>query len=1111
VLTRLTSREYRNIGLAVAVAAVSLLIVVKYFSHAFPEAAIQFRVSRNGSERMALQFLQARGFSVAGYHHASVFAYDDDAKLYLERTQGLRRMDQLTRGPVHLWRWSHRWFRPQQKEEFRVDVTPAGQVAGFEHSIPETTPGANLPQAEAESLAETYLVQAMKRNLSDLEFVEAQQQKRPARTDYTFTWKEKAVNLGDGSLRVEVSVDGNQIASSGEYVKIPDAWTRSYEKTRSHNDAAQEVDQVFWVLLSIAMLVILVRRLRDRDVPLKLALGLGVAAAALDFLSQVNTFSLTNFSYQTTSSYSSFISGYFFEAAVSALGLGTLIFLLVASSEPVYRESLPGLISVRRYFTWQGLRSRSFFMANVVGLALAPFFFAYQTVFYLTANRLGAWAPSDIPFSNALNTAIPWAAVLFTGFFPAVSEEMQFRAFAIPFLRKATGSLPLALVLAAFNWGFLHSAYPNEPFFIRGVEVGMGGIIVGIIMLRFGILATLMWHYSVDALYTAFLLLRSPNRYFEISGACSAGMMLIPLLVALGAYLASGVFADEAPLTNATEGISRTPPSEAGTAPERPAYVLLARRSLAAAAIVIVVFAAVAFLKVPRLGQGIRLRTTARQATSAADSFLAGRHVNLANYHAVAWLDTNVDSEDLKYLSQRLPITRIDQVIRSATQPLLWEVRLFRPLHQEEYLVFVNVADGKVFDSRHLLSETAPGASLSAQQAETLGRQAVTDNGYSLSGFSLQGAQAIKRKAREDYILVWEAKPGDPRNIGEARYRLEVDLAGNQVVGFARYFKLPEQWLRQEESSRLVNFALLALAVLFAAGLVAGAVWLFVRQVRSGAIRWTASLKVAVAVTVLFELAILNQLTLIDRNYDTSISLSNFHLQVAMSFIFLGLAFGVATWFVVALATSLYPPAWQLLQASSRAVWRRDAAIALAVSLAVGAGLSRVLDLLGARFRAELSPGYPGFGQSFDARSPAFGVLLHTLIYGLLGAAVLAIAIYAIRLGWRRRAWWFWAEGILFLIALGPSGAHSLADYGAGWLMRFIPLAAAVVIFILFFRNNPLAYLTAAFASAAAPAVLDLLSQPPAFYRWNGALLCVFLAIVLLWLLVPFRKLQSAM
>ena len=151
---KLTSSDSKTIVVGVLIAAFSLAIGVKYFSHAFPEAAIQFRVNRDDSAPLAQKFLAERGFKLDGYRHSAAFDYDDQAKVYLERTQGLERMNRLTRGPVHLWHWSHRWFKPQQKEEFRVDLTPAGDVVGFGHDIPEAAPGAALDQASARTIAE---------------------------------------------------------------------------------------------------------------------------------------------------------------------------------------------------------------------------------------------------------------------------------------------------------------------------------------------------------------------------------------------------------------------------------------------------------------------------------------------------------------------------------------------------------------------------------------------------------------------------------------------------------------------------------------------------------------------------------------------------------------------------------------------------------------------------------------------------------------------------------------------------------------------------------------------------------------------------------------------
>ncbi|MGH9378839.1 MAG: YcdB/YcdC domain-containing protein, partial [Terriglobia bacterium] len=279
---KLTKRQYITIAIAMAVAATSLGVALKYFSRAFPEATLHLRVNRSQSETIAADFLANRGFRLEGYQHAAIFNYDDMTKLYLERTEGLTQMNLLTSGPVHLWRWTHRWFKPQQKEEFEVDVTAAGQVVGFSHEIPEAAAGASLSQDQARTVAESFLASVMKRNLGNLAFEEADRLKRPARTDYSFTWRWKNVNLGAGSLRVVVDIDGAQVAGLDEFVKIPEDWARGYQKIRSHNDAAQEIDQVFWFLLILAMLVILVQRLRDRDVPLRISLMLGLVAMGLD-------------------------------------------------------------------------------------------------------------------------------------------------------------------------------------------------------------------------------------------------------------------------------------------------------------------------------------------------------------------------------------------------------------------------------------------------------------------------------------------------------------------------------------------------------------------------------------------------------------------------------------------------------------------------------------------------------------------------------------------------------------------------------------------------------------------------------------------------------------
>jgi Type II CAAX prenyl endopeptidase Rce1-like len=1100
--TTLTSTDRRAIAIAASIAAISLAIGVKYFSHAFPEAAIQFRVNRADSTPLALQFLAARGWNVQGYRHVAVFDSDDDAKVYLKRTQGLAHMNTLTRGPIQLWHWSHRWFKPQQKEEFRVDVSPRGEVVAFGHDLPESAPGANLNSTAARALAERFLVEVMKRDLAGLEFVDTQTEKRPARTDHSFTWKQKNVNLGDGSWRLEVEVDGDQVAGYREFVKIPEGWARDYEKLRSRNNAAQVVDEVPWVLLCVAGLVLLTQRLRKRDVPVRLSVGFGLVAAVLYFLGQLNSFSLAEFGYRTTDSYFSFVSTYVRDNLFLALGLGALIFLLLASSEPVYRDAYPGALSLRGYFSWQGLRTRSFFLANVVGIAMTFFFFAYQTLFYLAADKLGAWAPADIPFSDLLNTRFPWVMVLFMGFLPAVSEEIQFRAFAIPFLRRFLRSEPAALVLAAFIWGFLHSAYPNQPFFIRGLEVGIAGIIVGLIMLRFGILATLIWHYSVDALYTAFLLLRSSNHYLMVSGAVAAGIMLVPLLVALGAYWKTGSFSEEGTLLNGAAKTAARPSEEPAAVAEAPlVYEPLSKSRLMLAGGLTLVFTALAFIPVYQFGKGIVLRESPQDALGIANGFLRRRQIDPATYRHVVWVSDNIDPLALRYLVERKSLERSDQIYRQATRLALWHVRYFRPLQKEEYLVFVDPVSETVFGYRHVLDEDAPGASLTSEQARELGAEAMRQHGYQVEDFDLQDSQAKERKAREDYTLVWQAKPGDPRNVGDAHYRLEVDIAGDQVVGFLRFFKLPEEWVREQQSNRLSNFALIGASILMAIAFVAAGLILFVSRVRSGQMPWKRSAKFGVLVTILFLLSTLNQFPLFDRAYNTSNPLSLFYVQVAVSVIVIPLLMGLLAWLVLGLAASFYPAAWGLWRGSARRVWRRDALVAGILSVAVGAGLARLEALLTNLCHAYAPIKYNLFPETFNTISPALGFFLPILVRCLVYAALAGLAILVVRLGWKLRAWWLWVGIALLLVSLGPPQAHSLAAYAVAWAGNFIPLLVAVAGVGLFLRDNLLAYVLVIFCGQVAQPLLKSFSQPNSFFLWNGALLALLSGAVLIWML----------
>src|SRR3954447_5631869 len=556
---QLTRRDWLLIAACVAVAAVSIFVVVNWFGAAFPEASIEFRYDRGSSQKVADGVLAEQLIDTHGLKHAATFDADDEARIFLERSLGLKKTNDILKRDVRLWAWSHRWFRPLQEEEFRVDIAPTGEVTGFSDRIPEDR-AINSPDVHAaRAIAERFLGNI--NAFANLKLVAQSERRLPKRMQRIFTWDSQSIHPAGAPYRTVVTVDGDRVSSFSRRIKVPDDWQRSYRELRSKNNLAGNVDVVFLIITMVCVVAVFVIRLLRGDLQLRLLLGIGIAAVILVTGTSLNSFPSALAGYNTTESYPAFLARFGFGSLLQGVGVAMMLIVVVGAGEVLFRERLPNKLSVARIWNRRALTSKRVFLAFIVGYTLVAFFLGYQVAFYLIADKFGAWAPAEVPYDDMLNTAFPWIAVLFAGFFPALSEEFMSRAFSIPFFeklfsgRRAAGSeqgepfparrpLPAArfsrvaaIVVAAFIWGFGHSTYPNQPFFIRGLEVGIAGCILGILFYRFGLLPLLIWHYTVDALYTALLLLRSENHYYVVSGALSALVFAIPMLIAIALYV----------------------------------------------------------------------------------------------------------------------------------------------------------------------------------------------------------------------------------------------------------------------------------------------------------------------------------------------------------------------------------------------------------------------------------------------------------------------------------------------------------------------------------------------------------------------------------------------
>ncbi len=1099
-LVRLNSSDKRVLWIGGIVAIVSLIIAWLFFADAFPEASIHFDVDKSESQTIATQFLESEGQSVANYHHSAIFDHDDQAKVFLERTVGLDKANALMSGPVRVWYWNHRWFQSKQKEEFRVEVSPAGAIVLYKHILPEDAKGANLSTAAAFDLAKQMLSQRMKHPLNQLKFLEHSSEKLPNRTDHTFTWERTDLHPGNTGYRYEITIQGDQFGGYHEYLKVPEAWSRDYQQLRSSNQTAGTVDTLFLFLTILGMLVVLFQKSRHSDIKWKTAIIFGAVGFVLTTGSQLNSLPVNIFNYSTTGSYTDFITQQVLMAILNGLLAGGGILFLTAAAEPLYRERYKEKLSLSRAFTFQGMKTKRFFISVFVGLVLTFFFFAYQTVFYLIASKFGAWAPADIPYSDLLNTAVPWIFVLLMGFFPAVSEEFMSRMFSIPFLEKYLKVRWLAILIPAFIWGFGHAAYPNQPFWIRGAEVGMAGIVIGVMMLRFGIIATLIWHYTVDALYTAFLMFQSGDVYLSVSGAISAGIFLIPLAVPIIFYFKNGGFVSDKQLTNEAEGVA---PPKPPVAPKKIEirYKQLSKSKITWGLIVAILLLGAFFLNHKTPTDFVNFKLNRSQIARMGQKWLASKTDSTALYKSAITVFNTEHSQDMKYLLENTTVDSTRMIMQQFLYPRVWRARYFRPLKKEEYRVHFHPDTGEMLAFQHLIAETAPGDSLDQEAAVAIAQHWLAAHQIDTTNYVLKNAVQNARPHRLDYDLTFEAQPTFWASIAEGRPQIDMTIQGDEVSTFLRGYKLPEDWQRTRTAQTLgrtmQNIGRILFFVLFG---IVGVVLLILKLRREESFSWRPSFWIGGIVFVFMILLGFNRWDTILANYTTTIPWGQFKVILYTSLIVIGLAYGGIVLLGSALARVYYPGSLLAWKAPERYVFARDSLLTILIALIGFVGIGYLQAWIRLQFPSIALFSVNNLFAGMDEAIPAFSAIGGAFTQGILFAVMLGL----LTLLWQR----YLNQPvlrilliILILLAIVPPRTLTWAEWFLQVGITLLPLLWGLVIWLIFMEGNYLSYIMIPIYLIGLRDGAALYNQNSTTFIIHGIIVFAFFTILWFWTL----------
>ncbi len=313
-------------------------------------------------------------------------------------------------------------------------------------------------------------------------------------------------------------------------------------------------------------------------------------------------------------------------------------------------------------------------------------------------------------------------------------EEFFFRLLAISLLIKWLGRRWIAVLLPAIVWGFLHSNYPVEPIYTRGIELSLVGILLGVVFLRFGIWTTVVSHYVYNAFLGAYPMLNSSSLYFQVSGAIVVGALLVPAIPALfglvtGRYRQAEEEMDEGageeipPARSVVETVQETAHARKGYE----AYLVDHRKWVIGALFALAGVGLLVGLPVVQFGERtLELSVSRSNAVEVAEEFCRDLSIDLQGFRRTAWFESSLGSDQYVHLVRHAPVARADTLASRESDPWLWHVRWFKPEEEEEIEVGVN-ASGEVVLFNHKIAESRAGPELEPEAAQKRVQRFVED------------------------------------------------------------------------------------------------------------------------------------------------------------------------------------------------------------------------------------------------------------------------------------------------------------------------------------------------------------------------------------------------
>ena len=154
---------------------------------------------------------------------------------------------------------------------------------------------------------------------------------------------------------------------------------------------------------------------------------------------------------------------------------------------------------------------------------------------------------------------------------------------------------------------------------------------MGVLFWRYGILTVLVWHYTVDAIYTAVFLVKTGQPYLIVTAILAAGVIALPIIYNIICYRRNRSFADSSGLLNGEAVFiikpKKTITNEVPEISEVKEYKSYSPRKIRNGLIISALFLLILLIPVHRVGDFYRFPIPKNEIRHTAQEFLAEKEI----------------------------------------------------------------------------------------------------------------------------------------------------------------------------------------------------------------------------------------------------------------------------------------------------------------------------------------------------------------------------------------------------------------------------------------------------------------------------------------------------